>query len=62
MNNVWDISKNKPHFVVAVLCVKCTYKWIGTIPEQTPLFSLECPRCHAQDSFPCFLPDDFIEE
>lgn len=57
-----SLFKNKPHWVILALCLKCQHRWVGTIMAGTKLNSLECPDCGTQDSFASFLPPDYTEE
>jgi hypothetical protein len=44
------------------LCCTCKHKWMAQFEAiDTSLFLLECPNCHAHDSFPSFVPRWFIE-
>jgi hypothetical protein len=45
MDNIIDISKNKPHKVSEVICLKCQSRWIAVRPLETQLKDLECSYC-----------------
>lgn len=61
MDNVTNIEDHKPYIVAKALCLNIVHKhqatmpcfkqWIATCPADTPLTKLECPSCHAQNSF-----------
>lgn len=61
MSNVFDINENLPHYNVLAMCVStleergdtktCFHRWIATIPVDTCLTKLECPKCGSQNSF-----------
>lgn len=60
-NKVVQIEDHKPYIVAKALCLgsvptwhgvsPCFKQWIATCPADTPLTKLECPECHAQNSF-----------
>lgn len=60
-SNLVQIEDHKPHIVAKALCLggvptgygvfPCFKQWIATCPADTPLTKLECPACHAQNSF-----------
>lgn len=64
MSNVieMDPRANEPHFVLAVLCVPCSHRWIGVTHHTTSLFKLECPSCGAQESFASILPPEYLNQ
>lgn len=39
----------------------CLHRWVAGVPKNTSLFKLECPECHAQDSFATILPSEYLE-
>lgn len=47
INNIVDISANKPHDVSEVMCVKCLKRWICVRPSDVWLKDIECPNCGA---------------
>lgn len=59
--NVVQLDDYRPHIVAKALCLNmvwavnahtpCFKQWIATCPADTPLTKLECPACHAQNSF-----------
>ena len=48
MSDIVDITKNLPHKVSEVICVKCGHRWIAVRPEDSKLRDLECPNCTKQ--------------
>lgn len=45
MGDIVDINENKPHFIAELMCVRCTNRWIGVVPEELWLKELVCPKC-----------------
>ncbi len=50
------------HYAVACMCLPCSHRWMGVMPKEANLFTLECPICQAQESFGTFLPNEYLEE
>lgn len=48
MSDIVDITKNLPHKVSEVICVKCGHRWVAVRPEDSKLRDLECPNCTKQ--------------
>jgi hypothetical protein len=59
---VININKNAPHFMLAAMCLACNKRWIALVIAKTSLFHLECPECHAENSFATFMPQAYLEE
>lgn len=51
---------NEPHFNVHAICLMCKHKWIGVVHYATSLFTLECSKCKACDSFASIIPDEYL--
>ncbi len=60
-DNVVPIQQAQPHYAVAVFCVICLHRWLGLVVKETNIFQLECPSCKSQDSYACFLPQEYLE-
>jgi hypothetical protein len=60
-DNVIDIADRDPHFVAQAICLKCKWKWIAVVHCDCSLFTLECSKCGALDSFGSYIPDYVLE-
>lgn len=61
-------AKPKYIFTAMAICLAesdlgmpCFYRWIAGVEPMTSLFRLECPQCHAQDSFAAVVPSEYLE-
>ena len=48
MSDIVDITKNLPHKVSEVICVKCGHRWIAVRQEETLLKDMWCPNLKCQ--------------
>lgn len=53
---------NEKYFSVLAMCTFCFQKWFASVLPETSLFKLECPKCHRQNSFASFIPDEYLKE
>lgn len=60
-DNVVSIDEAKPHFSILAMCLPCSYRWIGLIVSDVNPLTLECPSCHACESFVSFIPADYLQ-
>lgn len=67
MSNVVDFQyrleekmAKEPHFVLAIICLGCTNRWIGLVHKDANGFELECPACREQNSFYSVLPSNYL--
>lgn len=62
--NLDDYRKGAYLFTVLAMCCAhpCNFRWVAGVPKETSLFRLECPNCHAQDSFASILPGEYLHE
>lgn len=63
-----DFREGEYLFAALAMCVEvkhdghmCLHRWVAGVPKNTSLFKLECPECHAQDSFATILPSEYME-
>lgn len=41
------------------ICLQCRYEYVNTVHKDADKRKLECPKCHAMDSF-CVTAMDFV--
>ena len=63
MDNVINLDdyRKHSHFSAMALCLECNKRWIAGVTEQNSLFTLECPKCHAQNSFGSIIPQEYMK-
>jgi hypothetical protein len=65
VDNVVDFEdqKNKRDglYPMTALCLSCHNRWIALCPPRTNTFMIECPSCHAEDSFAAPIPPGFTD-
>ena len=76
MSNLYDLEDYREGeylFCALAMCVAlrfphepgdelCLHRWVAGVPKDTSLFMLECPRCHAHNSFASILPSEYLHE
>lgn len=58
----YKAERQQSIFVCLALCLECQTRWVAGITDnKTPLFQLECPSCHKQNSFATIIPSECYE-